>query len=672
MSPRESARALKIGTPVSAPFRRRRARGRVMLALAGLFACLPGLPSPPRCSWPSRSCPRRRTPAVRRAWPWCCAIGACRPTTTRLVASATEPGQPGISGSKLVEAARAHGVFAIAYEGDLAQLEASLEKGRPVIAALGARGGLHHDVVVVGFEEGRVLLHDPSEGRDRSMRESDVRSALERRVALVAPRPAPPVSPLVFLLVAQGAGSMGPAVEAGAASYPALVSRGGRSREPGAPAGGRGGAGTSDRADPSRAEAFVERGGVLFLRSATRRPPATSDRRSPEEKTPTRASCWRRRCISPVGTDEALASWNRLGGPRVGAVEITGLRHTNDRVARRELLLREGERLDLDDLRESRRRLAETGAFEQVSVRTQPRGDGTADVVVALVERHGLASDPASLAVTTIAQLADRRLGLRYSNLGGRGASVFGSWRFATGRPELALGLDWPRPFGVDANLRLMARRGRQGYLFEEPVERDQPGPRLFAAAGARRRAPWVSWAFVSRPRVLGGDAVRGAGAGRRPARRGRTAFGGRKTRPAGRRVARVRLDARPGVRPVLPARDAVAALRARGGACAGRRSWWPVSCPARARTACPSTRASASAAAPNRRFRCGPIGSSRTAWRAGAPLGRSLLLFNVEWRQPLAGSGTRPTGRRRLLRRRPGRLAARSTADGCTTPASV
>jgi hypothetical protein len=50
------------------------------------------------------------------------------------------------------------------------------------------------------------------------------------------------------------------------------------------------------------------------------------------------------------------------------------------------------------------------------------------------------------------------------------------SWRFAEGRPELALGLDWPRPFGLDANLRLVARRGRQGYLFEEPVERTSRG----------------------------------------------------------------------------------------------------------------------------------------------------------------------------------------------------
>ena len=175
-------------------------------------------------------------------------------------------------------------------------------------------------------------------------------------------------------------------------------------------------------------------------------------------------------------TDEALASWNLLGGPKLGRLEITGLAHTKDEVARRELRLREGEPLDLDRLRESRRRLADVGVFERVTLRPYPRGDGTADLEVALLERHGLASSRAEFAATTLAQLADRRVGLRYANLGGTGAAAGVSWRFAEGRPELALGLDWPRPFGLDANLRLVARRGRQGYLFEEPVERTSRG----------------------------------------------------------------------------------------------------------------------------------------------------------------------------------------------------
>ena len=59
--------------------------------------------------------------------------------------------------------------------------------------ALGAGNGrLQHDVVVVGYEADHVLLHDPSEGRDRRLRkdEFDRRwSAASRWSLLVLPKP---------------------------------------------------------------------------------------------------------------------------------------------------------------------------------------------------------------------------------------------------------------------------------------------------------------------------------------------------------------------------------------------------------------------------------------------------------------------------------------------------
>ena len=228
--------------------------------------------------------------------------------------------------------------------------------------------------------------------------------------------------------------------------------------------------------DPQRPEALVERGGLRFLE--TRYVEAVADLQA---ALALREDAYARDLLAAslhlLGrTDEALASWNRLGGPKLASVEITGLSHTRDAVARRELRLREGEPLELDRLRESRRRLLDVGVFEQVTLRPYPRGDGTADLEVALLERHGFASSRAEFAASTLAQLADRRIGLRYANMGGTGAAAGVSWRFAEGRPELALGLDWPRPFGLDANLRLVARRGRQGYLFEEPVERTSRG----------------------------------------------------------------------------------------------------------------------------------------------------------------------------------------------------
>lgn len=110
-----------------------------------------------------------------------------------LAAAAAEAEKRGASGSRLAELARARGLFAITYQGDLRQLEESLDKGRPLIVALGAGNGrLHHDVVVVGYEANHVLLHDPSEGRDRRLRkgEFDRRwSASSRWSLLVLPKP---------------------------------------------------------------------------------------------------------------------------------------------------------------------------------------------------------------------------------------------------------------------------------------------------------------------------------------------------------------------------------------------------------------------------------------------------------------------------------------------------
>jgi ABC-type bacteriocin/lantibiotic exporter with double-glycine peptidase domain len=110
-----------------------------------------------------------------------------------LAAAAAEAGQRGASGSRLAELARARGLFAIAYEGDLRQLEDSLDKGRPIIVTLGAGDGrLHHDVVVVGLEDDHVLLHDPSAGRDRRLRKDEFErrwSAASHGSLLVLPRP---------------------------------------------------------------------------------------------------------------------------------------------------------------------------------------------------------------------------------------------------------------------------------------------------------------------------------------------------------------------------------------------------------------------------------------------------------------------------------------------------
>jgi hypothetical protein len=120
--------------------------------------------------------------------------------------------------------------------------------------------------------------------------------------------------------------------------------------------------------------------------------------------------------------------------------------------------------LAVPGLRAAGRRLEETGVFERVTLRPRPRGDGTADLEVALAERHGLAHGPLDFLVTTGVNLAWQRLRLRYSNLGGSGVSLAASYRWQENRPETALQLQWPRPLGLPGTLHLAGFHGEQAY----------------------------------------------------------------------------------------------------------------------------------------------------------------------------------------------------------------
>src|SRR5437868_3473349 len=70
-------------------------------------------------------------------------------THDAVAARLLKPELKGIAGSRLADFAREHGLLAIAYEGDLAQLRAYVAKGRPLIVAW-KMGSRFHNVVVVG------------------------------------------------------------------------------------------------------------------------------------------------------------------------------------------------------------------------------------------------------------------------------------------------------------------------------------------------------------------------------------------------------------------------------------------------------------------------------------------------------------------------------------------
>lgn len=217
--------------------------------------------------------------------------------------------------------------------------------------------------------------------------------------------------------------------------------------------------------DARRPEAWLERGGLAFLERDYAR--AVGDLRRAFTRVP--EDDYARDLLASslhlAGRgDEALELWNRADQPRLARVHLNGLVHTRERVVRRELAFAEGRTLRLGELRRSRLRLVELGAFERVTLRPLPLGDGQADVELALAERHGFFATRADFVVSTAVGTLQERVRLRYRNLGGVGVSLGGEVRWEENRPRLALSAVWPRPFGVPVTLALEGFRARQRY----------------------------------------------------------------------------------------------------------------------------------------------------------------------------------------------------------------
>jgi hypothetical protein len=227
---------------------------------------------------------------------------------------------------------------------------------------------------------------------------------------------------------------------------------------------------------PRRPEAWVERGGLAFLEHDYPRAVADLQRalaRAPEDGY---ARDLLASSLHLAGrADEALALWNRAGQPLLAQVRLTGLVHTRERVVRRELAFGEGRLLELGALRRGRLRLIELGIFDRVTLRPLPRGDGQADLELALGERHGFFATRADFLASTAIGALQGRARLRYRNLGGAGVSLGGEVRWQPNRPRLELSGEWPRPFGLPVTLRVQGFRGRQRYdVGEEVLERSR------------------------------------------------------------------------------------------------------------------------------------------------------------------------------------------------------
>jgi hypothetical protein len=240
--------------------------------------------------------------------------------------------------------------------------------------------------------------------------------------------------------------------------------------------------------NPHRPEAWVERGGLAFMRRSYG--DAARDLR---RALSLREDAYARDLLAAslfLGgrPDDALAEWNRIDRPALRSLSLIGVERTRAEAVRRELVPVEGSTLRLDDLRKSRLHLMELGAFRRITLRPVPLGDGKADLEVALDERPPLGGGKLEFVTALGVNVLYDRVRLRYYNIAGTGATIGGQYRWEAHRPQLVAGFGVPRVLGTPLHLSMEVFKGRQDYELPDLLESHAGGGgfRLSAVVGPR------------------------------------------------------------------------------------------------------------------------------------------------------------------------------------------
>ena len=261
-------------------------------------------------------------------------------------------------------------------------------------------------------------------------------------------------------------------------SYDALVARGrGRTGKAGTLGGGAPASSTTrSLSTPTRPEARVERGGLIFLEkryddAARELRRGSRLREDALHARPARvvAAARRTRRRGARGLERLGQPTSRRRSRSAACV------HTRDRVARREVRLAEGDVLTLARVREARLRLREVGVFDRVTVRATPLGDGGAD----LTSRSSSATACPAAGSTSGATVGTKPSSSSSGFATPTSPGPASRWRAVPLGDEPARRrrccIAWPRPLGLDADAAARGLRGRQ--LYEVEASRSTAGP---------------------------------------------------------------------------------------------------------------------------------------------------------------------------------------------------
>lgn len=328
-----------------------------------------------------------------------------------------------------------------------ARIRAEIARGRPVIALIQVSPRTYHYIVIAAATDDEVVFHDPARGPFRVMdwmRFNLAWSAANywMMVALppagfVAAAPTAPINP----------SSTRSVTSAPATPCTALVAHAVQTAIAGDAATAEQELVAAMRLCPDDAAAWREMAGLRFSQKRWREAnelATTASRLSPADSYGWELAATSRYLMGDL--TGALAAWNRVGEPKIGAVNIQGAERTHLPVITATANLEPRTLLTAAAFSRALRRLRDVPAVSTASLKFEPVAGGSANIDIAIVERPAWPKGRAGLLIFAARPAFQREVRLDVAGLAGAGESAYASWRFAERRQKVSAGLAFPSP----------------------------------------------------------------------------------------------------------------------------------------------------------------------------------------------------------------------------------
>lgn len=364
-------------------------------------------------------------------------------------ASLVDPAAGGILTTDLESATRARGWDTEVFLSTPARVQGHLREGEPVVALIQVGRDLYHYVVVLGWADGFVVLHDPAGDPFTTVDEDTFMAQWHGadRWALVArPRPVAPAA--VVAPVAEGTAPAPVPIDRTMPCPPWI------DRALDAAAADRledavGLLVQAERACPTESLVLRETAGIRFKQG--RDPDVIRLISEYLAVVPADVYAWQLLATSRYRSgdrDGALRAWNSAGQPTLDLVRIGGLRGIRFRDLANAMSMPLGSQLTPSALALARRRASDVPALSRATLDYQPVPGGLAEVRVSVVERPKIDSPWALFAVGAIRAIAQDEIRLEVVSPTGAGELWTGNWRWESARPSGLFRLDVPTEVG--------------------------------------------------------------------------------------------------------------------------------------------------------------------------------------------------------------------------------